>query len=388
MSRPDEPGRGRTRGRHAVGRTLRRQLDRTLLGFINGLDWATRDPSRLVDQTPYEVVFNQDLLTLRHYPAPAREEPWELGTEMMAAVQVQRHPVPVLLIPPLMVKPFIYDLSPNRSYVRTLQARGYDVYLVDFGEPRRSDQWVRLDDYVLSWIPETIDQLCGHSGQDQVTLLGYCMGGMFALMHTSANQDERVRNIITIGSPVDSHKMGLLAWLVRVSQTQIDFVSKQLGNIPGDLSSAAFKMTAPLKSFTRYADLFINLWNEEYVNDFDALRQWTDNFIDYPGEAFRQLVDDFLVGNKLKDGRWTFGQRVADLSRITCPVLAFAGKDDQIVPASAVRRVVELVSSEDTEVRVVPGGHMGMFGGRRAVAAVMEASAEWLAERSGVEPEA
>ena len=51
-------------------------------------------------------------------------------------------------------------------------------------------------------------------------------------------------------------------------------------------------------------------------------------------------------------------------------------------PRSAVRKVAELVSSEDTEVRVVPGGHMGMFGGRRAVSEVMEASAEWLATRS------
>ncbi len=374
--------RGSRRGRARVGKTLRRQLDRTLLGFINGLDWATRDPSQLVEQTPYEEVFRDDLLSLRHYPPLEKDEDWELGTETLSTAGSRRHRVPVLLIPPLMVKPLIYDLSPTRSFVRTLLARGFDVYLVDFGEPKRSDQWVRLDDYVLNWMPQTVDELCRHSGQDQVSLLGYCMGGLFALMHASANEDARVRNIITIGSPVDSHKMGLLAWLVRFSHDQIGFVSRQLGNIPGDLSSAAFKMTAPLKSFTRYADLFINLWNDEYVNDFDALRQWTDNFIDYPGEAFRQLVDDFLVGNKLKDGRWTFGRRVADLSRITCPLLAFAGKDDQIVPRSAVRKVAELVSSEDTEVRVVPGGHMGMFGGRRAVGEVMEASAEWLAGRS------
>ncbi len=52
------------------------------------------------------------------------------------------------------------------------------------------------------------------------------------------------------------------------------------------------------------------------------------------------------------------------------------------MPASAVSEVFDLVSSEDTEVREVSGGHMGMFGGRRAVHEVMEASAVWLGSRS------
>lgn len=377
MSLASRAAHGARRRHDGMGRALRRQGGKALLGFINGLDWITRDPSQLVDQTPHELVFKQGMLSLRYYH-PLEEAELAPGVEARG-----RPPVPVLLIPPLMVRPFIFDLVPNRSYVRTLLRHGFAVYLVDFGEPRRSDQWVRLDDYVLDWMPETVDQLCRHAGRDEVSLLGYCQGGLFAMMHTSANRDDRVRNIITIGSPVDASKMGLLAWLIQVSHKQIDFVTRRLGNIPGDLSSAAFKMHAPLRSFTRYADLFINLWNEEYVNDFDALNQWTSNFMDYPGEAFRQLVNDFLVGNKLKDGRWTFGDRTADLGRITCPLLAFAGKDDQIVPASAVREVADLVASQDTEVREVPGGHMGMFGGRRAVESVMEASALWLASRSG-----
>ncbi len=199
----------RPRRRGGVGRALRKQGGKALLGFINGLDWVTRDPSRLVDQTPHELVFQDELLSLRYYP-PLEQEDLVLGTEVLPAPTGPRHDVPVLLIPPLMVKPFIYDLVPNRSYVRTLLAHGYSVYLVDFGEPKPGDEWVRLDDYILNWMPQAVDELCRHAGRDEVSLLGYCMGGLFALMHASANRDGRVRNIITIGSPVDAHKMGVL----------------------------------------------------------------------------------------------------------------------------------------------------------------------------------
>lgn len=361
------------------------EAERALLRFVNGLDWLTRDPSSVVDQTPFDVVFLRDKVQVRRY-LPLEEE-LELGPEALRELPGNlapqgKHRVPVLLIPPLMVKPLIYDLVDNRSYVRTLLQAGYDVFLLDFGEPDRSDAYVTLDHYILNWIPAAVDAVCRESGCGSLSMIGYCMGGLFALMHASVNQDRRVRNIVTIGSPVDASKMGQLAWFVRLTHDQIDFISRRLGNIPGDLSSAAFKMVAPFKSFTRYADLFINLWNQEYVNDYDALSQWTDNFVDYPGKAFRQLLNDFLVGDKLKDGRWEFGGHAADLGNISSSLLAFAGQDDQIAPVSAIRQILDLVPTEDKELKVVPGGHMGVFGGRQAPAEVWEVSAAWLAARS------
>ena len=66
--------------------------------------------------------------------------------------------LPVLLIPPLMVKPFIFDLFPGRSMVRFLLDHGFAVYLVDFGEPDAADSYVTLDDYVLDWMPDRVSR--------------------------------------------------------------------------------------------------------------------------------------------------------------------------------------------------------------------------------------
>ena len=96
------------------------EAQRALLRFLNGVDWLIRDPSHIVGRTPYDVVFRRDKLEVRRYHHADRSiRP--------------RHDLPVLLIAPLMVKPFIFDLMPERSLVKFLLHQGFDVFLVDFG---------------------------------------------------------------------------------------------------------------------------------------------------------------------------------------------------------------------------------------------------------------
>ena len=349
------------------------EAQRALLRFLNGVDWLIRDPSHIVGRTPYDVVFRRDKLELRRYHHADR------GIR-------PRHDLPVLLIPPLMVKPFIFDLMPERSLVKFLLHQGFDVFLVDFGEPDGADALVTLDDYVLDWIPTAVAEVRKASGQRELSLLGYCMGGLFALMYLGATPDRGVRNLVTIGAPLDTNKMGLFAWAAKMAGGQVEFLARRMGNIPGGLSSVAFRLLTPAKNVTRYADLFMNLWDREYVNGFDAMNQWVGQFIDYPQGAFLQFTRDFMQKNQLARGTMKFGDKVADLRRVRANLLVFAGKTDQIAPADAVRAQLDAVGSTDTSYRIAPGGHMGVFAGHSAPRYVWQPTATWLSSRSTARP--
>jgi len=343
------------------------QAHRAALRFVNGIEWLVRDPKTLVGRTRFDVIYQRDKLQVRRY---------QIGSVKPT------YPIPVLLVPPLMVKPFIFDLQPRRSLVTTLIQRGFQVYLVDFGEPDKADAYVTLNDYVLDWMPTACRVTKEDAGTSELSALGYCMGGLFALFHASANEDHSMRNIVTIGTPLDTSKMGLMAWAAKAAGSQMEFVAKQIGNIPGGLSSTAFRLLTPMKNVTRYADLFMNMWNEEYVNGFDAMNQWVGQFIDYPQGAFLQFTRDFMRHNKLVRGQMRFGDKVADLRRVRANLLAFAGKSDQIAPIEAARAIEGAVGSNDKEFRVVHGGHMGVFAGSAAPEMVWEPAADWLAPRS------
>ena len=74
-------------------------------------------------------------MSLRYYP-PLAEDFIELDGEM---IDVERtpHKTPIVIVPPLAVNMLIYDLFPQRSLVRFLRAKGFEVYLIDWGVPTR-----------------------------------------------------------------------------------------------------------------------------------------------------------------------------------------------------------------------------------------------------------
>ena len=348
------------------------QAQRALLRFLNGVDWLIRDPKHVVGRTPYESIYRRGKLEVRRYHSHAQVPP--------------RFDLPVLLVPPLMVKPFIFDLYPSRSLVSFLLQHGFDVFLVDFGEPDAADSYVTLDDYVLDWLPCACRQVSEAAGSREQSLVGYCMGGLFALMYLGVRRDRGVRNLVTIGAPLDVSKMGPFAWAAKMAGGQIEYLAKRIGNVPGGLSSAVFRLMTPAKNVTRYADLFMNMWDREYVNGFDAMNQWVSQFIDYPQGAFVQFARDFMQRNELVRGTMRFGGKAADLDRVRANLLAFAGRTDMIAPVAAVRAQLDAVGSADVTFRLAPGGHMGVFAGAGAPKHVWQPAVDWLAARSAARP--
>jgi polyhydroxyalkanoate synthase len=367
-----------------AARLGRLAVDRAILRFVHGLSMVMDGGMTPIGNTPRRQILKDGKLEVYRYEPARREEHVEIGREEFH-IRENRFPVPILLVPPLMVQPYIYDLRPEHSMVRALRAAGYDVYLVDFGIPGREDQGIRLDHYVLEFMPKAVQAVRKEHGGAPITIAGYCMGGIFALLYTAAWQDRDVRNLVTIASPIDFGKMGLLTFMARLANGRVQALADRIGNIPGRLNSEALKLLAPVKRFTRYADLFVNLWNEEYVKGFDAMSKWSNDFIPYPKEAFKQFMGEMMIENRMMEGL-RFGDRVADLKWIRAPVLAFAGESDEIATPASARAILAATSSADVEYVLVPGGHIGVVVGGRAREAVWGRMIDWLRPRSLKDP--
>jgi polyhydroxyalkanoate synthase len=175
--------------------------------------------------------------------------------------------------------------------------------------------------------------------------------------------------------------MGLLSHLARLGHDQVQFLADRIGNVPGFLNSQALKMLAPVKRLTRYADLFINLYDDEWVKGYDAMSTWAGDFIAYPQAAFKQFMSEVMVENKLMQGL-ELGGRVADLKKVTCSLLAFAGREDTIATLASARAILEATRPRDHEYHEVHGGHIGVVVGGRAPKEVWSPSVEWLRPRS------
>ena len=101
----------------------------------------TKDKDVQIATTPKHEVWRQDKAVLYHY-------------EPMAKKSIN---VPVLVVYGLVGRYTMADLQEDRSLMRNLLAQGADLYVVDWGNPTRSDRWLTLEDYIDGYLGDCVD---------------------------------------------------------------------------------------------------------------------------------------------------------------------------------------------------------------------------------------
>ncbi|MGQ7275532.1 alpha/beta fold hydrolase [Marinobacter sp. V034] len=350
------------------------------------------DHFNVSNRSPYDVIYADGIMSVRHY-YPLEVDEITVGTEPMS-VAPDRHPVPLILVPPLAATSMIFDLLPQRSVVRYFLARGFDVYLIDWGEVTADHSDLSLETYVLDWMPAALTAVRERSGQQDVSVFAYCMGGLLALMYAAVSQDRHIRNMVTVASPVDMHQMGIAGGFLSAIYRPARVVSEVLNfslmdlparyfHVPGWFNSLAFKLTNPIGSAVSSLELAINMWDREYVKVHSTMQKWFNEMVDYPGETIKGMVVHMALNNSMARGNFKLGGSNASFDNIHCAILAFAGDTDRIVRIPSAHKVLDIVSSEDREFCVVPGGHAGVFAGASAPENTWRISADWLDQRSG-----
>jgi len=316
--------------------------------------------------TPAEAVMSDRHFVLKRYWQDYYKSPY----------------TPVLLIPPLMVTPQIYDLRPRHSFVRHMLNYDFDLFLIDFGSPSKRDRELRLDDYVRN-IGRAINRIQEITGAPKVTLLGYCMGGIFSNMFTPLDENRNVKNIVAIGAPADFSRLPKYHSLAKSLDGPLVALADALDGIPASVSRAIFQMMQPLKNIVLPMNLMMNLWDEDYVAAYESMERWFDDFVAYPRDAFKQFFIEVVKENKLFRCELEINGQIVDLKKIQVPYLALAGREDFLGHPDCVRPIMEVIGSKDKAYHDVNGGHLGMLAGKSATHA-WNLIAQWLIFRPSI----
>lgn len=289
--------------------------------------------------------------------------------------------VPLLIVYALVNRPYMVDLQEDRSIVRSLLAAGHDVYLIDWGYPDGSDRYMTLDDYINGVIRRCVEHVADAHGLEAINLLGVCQGGAFSLCF-AAMHPHRVRNLVTMVTPVDFHTPdNMLSHWTR--EIDIDLFVDTLGNVPGDLMNWCYLTLKPYRlNAQKYVGLVDILDKPADVQNFLRMERWIFDSPDQAGEAFRQFIRDFYHGNKFVEGGLSIGGRGVDLRNLKMPVLNIFAEQDHLVPPAASRALGRLVGSDDYTEISFKGGHIGIYVSGRAQREVPPAIDAWLARRS------
>lgn len=324
-----------------------------------------------VGQTESEVVHRENKLELHHY-APADD--------------VDRQDVPILIVYALINRPYILDLQPDRSVVRALLSRGFDVYLIDWGEPSQLDTSLTLEDYVDRYLHNCVDEVRERSDLEAINLLGYCMGGTMAVMY-AALHPEKVRNLALMAAGLCFEDTGgILELWGDEEYFSPGALVDTYGNVPASFLDVGFQLMDPIhNSFGKYSRLYDNLEDDEFVENFGRMERWLDDGIDVAGETYREFIEEIYQDNALYRNELTLGDRRVDLGDVRMPVLQIVGEYDHLIPPASSTPLNDVIGSDDTSVMRTETGHIGLSVSSRSHAELWPAVCDWFEARSTVE---
>jgi len=343
----------------------RTEFERAMQRNIKGLSYFT-SPDPVLGATKKDTLLARGTLRLYHY-RPLVDEVFR---------------VPVLLVMATTNRGYIFDMVPGQSFVEFLLVRGYDVFMIDWEAPQPDERALAMEDYVLDFLPACVEQVKRTTGEPDVSLIGYCFGGVLSLLWAALHRDAGLKNLITFTTPINFKAMeAFQAWSDK-RFFNVDQVVETFGNCPAEMLYTAFSMLRPAGQVASNIRLWENMWNDEFVKSYRMFDRWAVDMLPLAGEYFRQTTQQLMWDNDLFEGRMQVGGRTVDLSAITEPFMHVTAEHDHIVPAAASAPLIDMIGSADKQQVVLKGGHVSLVAGANAIRRLWPQIDRWLGEKS------
>ncbi len=330
------------------------------------------------------MAFSKGVLRYGQLPRQARpaEPPvfWSEGTTRVldygrGAGKSADGDIPILLVPSLINRGYILDLTEKRSLARYLAGEGFRPFLVDWGAPGEDEREFGLTDYICRRLEPALDEICQVTGRAPV-VVGYCMGGLLTLA-LAVRKPEQVAALVLLATPWDFHagpagKIRMLKATAPVLLALID----QLGELPVDVMQAMFTSLDPYSTankFRRFAELDEK---SAKVRHFLALEDWLNDGVPLVGPVARECLMDWYVDNAPAKGAWKIGGETVLPRDVQAPSLVVIPQQDHIVPPGSAIFLAEAIPG--ATAKILAAGHIGMATGGKARTMLYIPLVQWL----------
>ena len=213
---------------------VRRDVERNSVRARNGLRHLAGVGRPVVGASAKDVVWRRDKVQLYRYRSECRT----LSP-------------PILLVMSLVSKPYVLDLRPDNSFVEALIARGFDVYMLDWGVPDATEAENSFETYCDTYIPLACASAMRASGIDEIHVFGYCLGGVLALIFAAGHPEIPLRTLSLLATPIDFAAMGGMTALLRDGRLDASDLIDETGNVPPETVLRGVTSTASRVTWSR-----------------------------------------------------------------------------------------------------------------------------------------
>jgi polyhydroxyalkanoate synthase len=280
-----------------------------------------------------------------------------LRTEMFELIQYapqtpQVHALPIVIVPSIVNKFYVFDLSPGRSVVEYFVRAGLTVFMIAWRNPQpRHDRW-GMPEYQDA-IEAAIDATTSIRGVRKVNLWAVCGAGPVAVSlagYYAARRRRRINSLLLFVAPLDTKAMSdapnIGAFIDRDSPAVPERVERRLRQ--RRISARDFTV---LFAMLRANDLIWNYWVSDYLlgqtpSAFDVL-YWNEDATGMTAQFnhdFAEFVDDNPLVNRDPPTRMRVrGAPIADLSKLGFDSYVIGARNDHLCIWQSVYRTAQLL---------------------------------------------
>ncbi|MBW1987980.1 MAG: alpha/beta fold hydrolase [Deltaproteobacteria bacterium] len=297
----------------------------------------------------------------------------------------------------------ILHLNHNRSFANLLASEGFTVYLYHPGYTERvHNRFVathcpqsihfrkryqtppNLDFSYLAdkEIPLVLKHACEDFGNPWVSWVGFSMGGMLMYAYLSKNEDLRVRNVVTIGSPVSLNELFLrIAPYTNMVSQALEMEERTfLGTAAGGLVPVTRLIRKFPASVVRYNPFFMFLWNPFNIRA-KTVKTILGNIME-PIPAALHASLRTMVGEGVNSRMYSpeMIRKMRKANREHTNFLFFFGQYDLMARPDSVLLAHEIITPKVPEnLKGVPAtGHLDLVVGENAMQKVWRPTCRWL----------
>lgn len=322
--------------------------------MLKGVEQFTHQVPETRPQLAGDVIWQAGAATLYDYGTPRKADA----------------PV-VLTIPSLINRSYILDMGPRKSLMRHLKGAGLHSYLLDWGEPSAEAKPLSLEEYVLDRLEPALDYLF-MKHRRPVRVVGYCMGGLFA-MALAARQPHKVERLALLATPWDFERAGYAAGAP--AKHALETLFQSVDEIPAEAVHAWFYLQRPFAVHDKFARFSDYEPGSAKHKQFLAIEQWLQDGVALSAPAARECFVRWALDNQPAKGEWNVGGKTVMLADITTPAFVAIAARDTVVPAASSESLAGLPNAT---LHRVAAGHVSMVAGAKARDLLWNPLANWL----------
>ncbi len=282
----------------------------------------------------------------------------------------------VLVVPSLINRWEVLDLTEEKSLLRAMAAAGLRPYLVDWGTPNDEERGFDTTAYVAR-----LERALGYvakRARRAPAVLGYCMGGTLTVA-LAARKPRRVAGLALMAAPWDFHADRTGHAFLLSTGPLLAQLADRVGELPVDILQTLFWSLDPWLSVKKFGRFLGMDPQGEHAKEFVLLEDWLNGGAPLAGPTARECLVDWYGDNTPGSNKWVVGGRRIVPAKIKVPSLVMIPSGDRIVPPLSAAALADPKRGLKNARRIdLPLGHIGMVVSGRARELCWSPLIEWI----------